>query len=72
MATAPATAQCVVHAAFGKSRVRHLSNYLMKDPKSYGGDIICRPSRFLEDFSAELIVEWQVGNSDPWGDDKPF
>jgi len=46
--------------------------YPMMNPKSYSGDIICRPSRFLEDFPAEMVEEWQVGNSDPWGDDEPF
>jgi DNA helicase-2/ATP-dependent DNA helicase PcrA len=44
----------------------------MMNPKSYSGDVICRPSRFLEDFPAELVEEWQVGNADPWGDDEPF
>ena len=44
----------------------------MMNPKSYSGDIICRPSQFLEDFPAELVEEWQVGSSDPWADDEPF
>ena len=44
----------------------------MMNPKSYSGDIICRPSRFLEDFPAELVEEWQVGSSDPWSEDEPF
>lgn len=34
--------------------------------------LICRPSRFLEDFPVELVEEWNVGNSDPWADDEPF
>ncbi len=46
--------------------------YPMMNPKSYSGDIICRPSRFLEDFPAEMVEEWKVGNSDPWGEDEPF
>jgi DNA helicase II / ATP-dependent DNA helicase PcrA len=46
--------------------------YPMMNPKSYSGDIICRPSRFLEDFPASLVEEWNVGNSDPWSDDEPF
>jgi DNA helicase-2/ATP-dependent DNA helicase PcrA len=47
--------------------------YPMMNPKSYTGDIICRPSRFLEDFPQELVEEWQVGGGgDPWGDDEPF
>ena len=46
--------------------------YPMMNPKSYTGDIICRPSRFLEDFPAEMVEEWQVGNEDAWSDDDPF
>ena len=46
--------------------------YPMTNPKSYSGDIICRPSRFLEDFPLELVEEWEVGEADPWGDDEPF
>lgn len=47
--------------------------YPMMNPKSYSGDIICRPSRFLEDFPPELVEEWQVGGGgDLWGDDEPF
>ena len=46
--------------------------YPMMNPKSYSGDVICRPSRFLEDFPAELVEEWQVGSGDAWNDDEPF
>jgi DNA helicase-2/ATP-dependent DNA helicase PcrA len=46
--------------------------YPMMNPKSYSGDVICRPSRFLEDFPAEMVEEWQVGNGDAWSDDEPF
>ena len=46
--------------------------YPMMNPKSYTGDIITRPSRFLEDFPAELVEEWQVGNDRGWDDDEPF
>jgi hypothetical protein len=41
-------------------------------PKSHTGDVICRPSQFLDDFPPELVEEWNVGNSDPWSDDEPF
>ena len=44
----------------------------MMNPKSYTGDVICRPSRFLEDFPAELVEEWNVGSDDAWNDDEPF
>lgn len=46
--------------------------YPMMNPKSYSGDILCRPSRFLEDFPAELVEEWEVGNVDSWNEDEPF
>jgi DNA helicase-2/ATP-dependent DNA helicase PcrA len=46
--------------------------YPMMNPKSYTGDVICRPSQFLDDFPAELVEEWNVGKSDPWADDEPF
>ena len=46
-------------------------SYPMMNPKSYTGDIITRPSRFLEDFPAEMVEEWVVGNDRGWGDD-PF
>ncbi len=32
-------------------------------PSSRSGDIMQRPSRFLEDFPADLVEEWQVGGS---------
>ena len=47
-------------------------SYPMMNPKSYTGDIITRPSRFLEDFPAELIEEWRVSDDRGWGDDDPF
>ena len=46
--------------------------YPMMNPKSYTGDVICRPSQFIEDFPAELVEEWNVGNEDAWSDDEPF
>lgn len=46
-------------------------SYPMMNPKSYTGDIITRPSRFLEDFPAEMVEEWVVGRERGWGDD-PF
>jgi len=47
-------------------------SYPMMNPKSYTGDTYCRPSQFLEDFPAELVEEWNVGNDDPWADEEPF
>jgi DNA helicase-2/ATP-dependent DNA helicase PcrA len=45
-------------------------SYPMMNPKSYTGDILCRPSRFLDDFPRGLVEEWNVGNE--WGEDQPF
>jgi DNA helicase-2/ATP-dependent DNA helicase PcrA len=46
-------------------------SYPFINPKSYSGDIIQRPSRFLEDFPRGLVEEWKVGPS--WGmADDPF
>jgi DNA helicase-2/ATP-dependent DNA helicase PcrA len=54
-------------------------SYPMINPKSYSGDVIQRPSRFLDDFPREMVEEWRVGNSwddggdEDWGDvDEPF
>ncbi|MBK1882031.1 ATP-dependent helicase [Luteolibacter pohnpeiensis] len=47
-------------------------SYPMMNPKSYTGDIITRPSRFLEDFPAEMVEEWKVGMDRGWNDDEPF
>lgn len=33
---------------------------------------VCYPSQFLDDFPAELVEEWNVGNEDLWADDEPF
>ncbi|MEI6653405.1 MAG: ATP-dependent helicase [Verrucomicrobiota bacterium] len=43
--------------------------YPMTNPKSYSGDVVCAPSRFLNDFPADLVEEWNVGGADAWGDD---
>jgi DNA helicase-2/ATP-dependent DNA helicase PcrA len=44
--------------------------YPFINPKSYSGDVIQRPSRFLDDFPRNLIEEWKVGSG--WGADEPF
>jgi DNA helicase II / ATP-dependent DNA helicase PcrA len=44
--------------------------YPMINPKSYSGDIMQRPSRFLGDFPAEMVEEWRVGSG--WDVDDPF
>lgn len=48
-------------------------SYPMMNPKSYTGDIICRPSQFLDEFPPHLVEEWSVGEDSGWGDDDvPF
>jgi len=47
-------------------------SYPMMNPKSYTGDILCQPSRFLADFPADLVEEWKVGHDSGWADDEPF
>ena len=37
--------------------------YPQINPKSYSGDIIQRPSRFLDDCPQELLEEWRVGGA---------
>ncbi len=45
--------------------------YPMINPKSYTGEVMQQPSRFLHDFPASMVEEWKVGNS--WEeDDDPF
>jgi DNA helicase-2/ATP-dependent DNA helicase PcrA len=45
--------------------------YPLINPKSYTGDIIQRPSRFLDDFPRQLVEEWRI--TPEWGNpDDPF
>ncbi|WP_035614479.1 ATP-dependent helicase [Haloferula sp. BvORR071] len=45
--------------------------YPFINPKSYTGDIIQRPSRFLDDFPRNLVEEWKIRPE--WGNpDDPF
>ena len=47
-------------------------SYYLTNPKSYTGDTICQPSRFLMDFPEEMVEVWDVGGADSWGADEPF
>ncbi len=47
-------------------------SYPMMNPKSYSGDVICRPSSFLDDCPAQMMEEWNVGEENVWSDDEPF
>ena len=46
--------------------------YPMINPKSYRGDLIQSPSRFLEDFPREMVEEWNVSATPTWGNDDDF
>jgi DNA helicase-2/ATP-dependent DNA helicase PcrA len=46
--------------------------YPMINPKSYSGEIMQQPSRFLNDFPASMVEEWQVGNRWSNDEDDPF
>ena len=43
------------YVALLRVKDEHYITYPIMNPKSYTGDIICRPSRFLEDFPFELV-----------------
>jgi DNA helicase-2/ATP-dependent DNA helicase PcrA len=45
--------------------------YPLFNPKSYSGDVFCRPSQFFDDFSGDLIESWEVGDRG-FSDDVPF
>lgn len=46
-------------------------SYPLINPKSYTGDILQKPSRFLDDFPRNLVEEWNIRPE--WGDpDDPF
>jgi DNA helicase II / ATP-dependent DNA helicase PcrA len=47
--------------------------YPMMNPKSYSGDIMLKPSRFLDDFPASMVEEWDIGGGigNEW-EDEPF
>lgn len=45
--------------------------YPLTNPKSYNGEYMCSPSRFLGDFDPDRVEEWDVGGGG-WGDDEPF
>jgi DNA helicase II / ATP-dependent DNA helicase PcrA len=45
--------------------------YPMINPRSYTGEIMQQPSRFLNDFPVSMVEEWKVGNH--WDEeDEPF
>ncbi len=58
------------YVALTRAKDQLYLTYPMMNPKSYTGDIITRPSRFLEDFPASMVEEWMVGSD--WRGDEPF
>ena len=60
------------YVAITRAKDQLYLTYPQTNPKSYTGDVSCRPSRFLNDFPPELVEEWAVASADPWGDDAPF
>jgi len=46
--------------------------YPMMNPRSYTGDVICRPSRFLGDFPPDMVEEWRIGSGRESDGDDPF
>jgi DNA helicase-2/ATP-dependent DNA helicase PcrA len=60
------------YVALTRAKDELYMTYPMMNPKSYSGDVICRPSQFLDDFPQNLVEEWNVGNDDSWAEDEPF
>jgi DNA helicase-2/ATP-dependent DNA helicase PcrA len=49
------------YVALTRSKDELYLTYPQINPKSYTGDIITRPSRFLEDCPEEMLETWEVG-----------
>jgi DNA helicase-2/ATP-dependent DNA helicase PcrA len=61
------------YVAITRAKDELYMSYPLINPKSYTGDVIQRPSRFLDDFPKDLVEEWKVGPSwDHDGVDEPF
>jgi len=55
------------YVAVTRARDELYLTYPQINPKSYSGDILQEPSMFLDDFSKELVEEWQVSSGfDDW------
>ena len=51
------------YVAITRARDELYLTYPQINPKSYSGDVIQRPSRFLDDCPQELLEEWTVGSA---------
>ena len=49
------------YVALTRSKDQLYLTYPQINPKSYTGDLITRPSRFLDDCPPEMLEEWEVG-----------
>ena len=48
------------YVALTRAKDQLYLSYPMMNPRSYSGDVYQQPSRFLDDFPAELVEEWHV------------
>ena len=51
------------YVALTRSKDQLYLTYPQINPKSYSGDIVTRPSRFLDDCPDEMLEVWEVGPS---------
>lgn len=51
------------YVALTRSKDELYLTYPQINPKSYTGDIITRPSRFLDDCPEEMLETWEIGSS---------
>ena len=51
------------YVALTRSKDELYLTYPQINPKSYTGDIITRPSRFLEDCPEEMLETWEIGSA---------
>lgn len=59
------------YVAITRAKDELYMTFPMINPKSYTGDILQRPSRFLDDFPRNLVEEWNIRPE--WGNpDDPF
>lgn len=50
------------YVALTRAKDQLYLSYPMMNPRSYSGEVFQNPSRFLDDFPAELVDEWQVSS----------
>lgn len=50
------------YVALTRAKDQLYLSYPMMNPRSYSGEVFQNPSRFLDDFPAELVDEWKVSS----------